>query len=68
MQELLAADTGQPVERIVRDINRDYWMSAQDALEYGIIDTVVGQTEKTLAADRAEAAVSKGQLATPRPA
>src|SRR6516165_1677844 len=50
MQELLAADTGQPVDRIVRDINRDYWMSAQDALEYGIIDTVVGQTEKTLAA------------------
>src|SRR5919108_1236996 len=36
MQELLAADTGQPVERIRRDIDRDYWMSAQDALEYGI--------------------------------
>jgi ATP-dependent Clp protease protease subunit len=62
MQELLAADTGQPVDRIVRDINRDYWMSAQDALAYGIIDKVVGQTEKTLAADRAEQAVSNGAV------
>jgi ATP-dependent protease ClpP protease subunit len=30
----------------VRDINRDYWMNAQEALAYGIIDTVVGETEK----------------------
>jgi ATP-dependent Clp protease protease subunit len=57
MQELRAADTGQSVERIAHDINRDYWMSATEAAEYGIIDTVVGQTEKTIAADRAEAAV-----------
>ena len=34
MQELLAADTAQPVERIVRDINRDYWMNAQEALSW----------------------------------
>src|SRR5919197_619958 len=58
MQELLAADTGQPVERIRRDIDRDYWMSAQEALEYGIIDSLIGQTEASAAADRAEAAVS----------
>jgi ATP-dependent Clp protease protease subunit len=57
MQELLAADTGQPVERIARDINRDYWMSAIEAKEYGIIDSIVGATDATLAADRAEAAV-----------
>jgi ATP-dependent Clp protease, protease subunit len=63
MQELLAADTGQPVERIVSDINRDYWMSAQDARSYGIIDTIVGQSEKKLAADRAEQAVTNGVAA-----
>jgi ATP-dependent Clp protease protease subunit len=57
MQELLAADTGQPVGRIARDINRDYWMSALEAREYGIIDAIVGQTDKTEAADRAEAAL-----------
>ena len=64
MVELLAADTGQPVERISRDINRDYWMSAQEAQAYGIIDLIVGQTEATAAADRAEAAVNESAGAT----
>jgi ATP-dependent Clp protease protease subunit len=59
MQELLAADTGQSVERIARDINRDYWMSAVEAKEYGLIDTIVGSTDATQAADRAEAAVDE---------
>src|SRR5262249_22925 len=44
MQELLAADTGQSVERIERDLNRDYWMSAREAQDYGIIDHLVGET------------------------
>jgi hypothetical protein len=53
----MAADTGQPVERIERDINRDYWMSALEARDYGLIDSVVGSTDASLAADRAEAAL-----------
>ena len=57
MKELMAADTGQPVDRIARDINRDYWMSAHEARDYGVIDTVVGATDASLAADRAEAAL-----------
>src|SRR5579864_9258960 len=58
IKELLSADTGQSVERIEHDINRDYWMSAQEARDYGVIDLIHGQTEATEAADRAEAAVS----------
>jgi ATP-dependent Clp protease protease subunit len=57
MQELLSADTGQPVERIERDLNRDYWMSAREAQDYGIIDSLVGETAATSAADRAESAL-----------
>src|SRR6185437_7239835 len=57
LQEMMAADTGQPVERVTHDINRDYWMSASEAKDYGLIDTIVGQTDATAAADRAEAAV-----------
>src|ERR671933_2367038 len=57
LQEMMAADTGQTVERIAHDINRDYWMSAQEAKDYGVIDMIVGQTEATNAADRAEAEV-----------
>jgi ATP-dependent protease ClpP protease subunit len=57
LQEMMAADTGQSVERLGHDINRDYWMSAAEAKEYGVVDLIVGQTEATAAADRAEAAV-----------
>jgi ATP-dependent Clp protease protease subunit len=64
MVELLAADTGQTVERIRQDINRDYWMSATEALEYGIIDSIVGATDATKAADLAEAALANAEEAS----
>jgi ATP-dependent Clp protease protease subunit len=57
MVELLAADTGQTAGRIKQDINRDYWMSATEAKEYGLIDSIVGATDATQAADLAEAAL-----------
>ena len=67
LQEMMAADTGQPVERVAHDINRDYWMSAREARDYGVIDTIVGQTDATAAADRAEAAVNDSPEAATRP-
>jgi ATP-dependent Clp protease, protease subunit len=45
VRELLAADTGQPLERIVRDTDRDYWMSAAEAKDYGLIDSIVGAAD-----------------------
>ncbi len=57
LKELMAADTGQLLDRISADINRDYWMSANEAKQYGVIDMVVGHTEASAAADRAEAAL-----------
>src|SRR3954452_2057440 len=53
IKQLLSSDTGQPVDRISNDINRDYWMSALEAREYGLIDLIIGTTEKSEAADRA---------------
>lgn len=41
LNEILAKHTGQPVDRIERDTDRDYFMSAKEALEYGIIDEVL---------------------------
>jgi ATP-dependent Clp protease, protease subunit len=38
---ILAERTGQPVEKIERDTDRDYFMSAQEAKEYGLIDNVI---------------------------
>jgi ATP-dependent Clp protease protease subunit len=37
---ILAKHTGQPYEKIEKDVDRDYWMSAQEAKEYGIIDDI----------------------------
>src|SRR5437870_9826002 len=68
LQEMMAADTGQTVERLGHDINRDYWMSAAEAKEYGVVDLIVGQTAATVAADRAEAAVKESPGATTKPA
>src|SRR3982751_2728802 len=65
LKELMAADTGQDIERISRDINRDYWMSAQEAQPYGVVDQIVGVTEASVAADRAEAVVN-GVVASAR--
>jgi ATP-dependent Clp protease protease subunit len=40
---LLAENCGQSFERIMRDFNRDYWMSAEESVAYGIVDGIVGQ-------------------------
>jgi len=41
MNEILAKHTGQPIERIEKDTDRDYFMSANEAKEYRLIDEVV---------------------------
>jgi len=40
MNKILASNTGQTLEKIERDVDRDYFMSADEALKYGIIDKV----------------------------
>ncbi|WP_152393555.1 ATP-dependent Clp endopeptidase proteolytic subunit ClpP [Paenibacillus guangzhouensis] len=39
--KIMQKHTGQPLERIQRDVERDFFMSAEEALEYGIIDKVI---------------------------
>lgn len=39
--EMLAKNTGQKVAKIEKDIDRDFWMSAKEAKEYGLIDEVI---------------------------
>ena len=41
LNETLAANTGQPIEIIEKDTDRDNWMSAAEAVQYGLIDSVV---------------------------
>ncbi len=51
MNELLAEMTGQPIEKIERDTDRDYMLGAEDAVEYGLIDRVVSRPGEGLAPD-----------------
>lgn len=41
VNQIISERTGQPVDKIAKDTDRDYFMSAQDALEYGIIDKII---------------------------
>ena len=46
LYEILAAHTGAPLRRIEKDADRDCWMSAKEAKEYGLIDEVLSKREK----------------------
>jgi ATP-dependent Clp protease protease subunit len=41
MEEILAEHTGQPIERIHKDVDRDYIMSGAEAVDYGMVDAVL---------------------------
>ena len=43
LNKILAERTGQPLERIERDTERDYYMSADECMEYGLIDKVISK-------------------------
>ncbi len=45
LNQILAENTGQPLEKIAEDTERDNYMSAEEAVEYGIIDSVVRKRE-----------------------
>jgi ATP-dependent Clp protease, protease subunit len=41
LNEILSQHTGQPLDRIQRDTDRDYYMTAEQAVEYGVIDGII---------------------------
>jgi ATP-dependent Clp protease protease subunit len=47
LEEILANHTGQSMERIHADTDRDFVLEAQEALEYGIIDDVISSRQLT---------------------
>jgi ATP-dependent Clp protease protease subunit len=52
LNEMLALHTGQPLDRIAQDTERDYYMTAEEARSYGVIDQVL--SERALGADTQE--------------
>ena len=43
LNRILAEATGQPLERIIQDTDRNYWMTAPEAVEYGLVDEVLSK-------------------------
>lgn len=41
LNEILAANCGQPIEKVAADTERDNWLSAEEALEYGLVDKII---------------------------
>jgi ATP-dependent Clp protease protease subunit len=50
MEEIMSTHTGQPIEKVQKDMDRDYYMTSQEAQEYGIIDAVVRSRDSARAA------------------
>lgn len=63
LQILLARQTGQPIERIMKDFDRDYFMDAKGAVEYGIIDEVLGEPVATMEELREAISARRGKEA-----
>lgn len=47
LNQILANHTGQPIDRIAQDTQRDRYLSAKDAVEYGLVDEVVEKAQET---------------------
>jgi ATP-dependent Clp protease protease subunit len=47
LEEILSEHTGQDLEKVGRDTDRDYFMNAQEAVEYGIIDQVISSRDSS---------------------
>ncbi|MDY4675231.1 MAG: ATP-dependent Clp protease proteolytic subunit [Treponema sp.] len=46
INDLIAQETGKPLEQVAKDTDRDYWLSATEAMEYGLINKVVSKREE----------------------
>ena len=52
LNKILAKHTGQPLSKISKDTDRDFYLTAQEAKEYGIIDEVIGGKKLGITIDK----------------
>jgi ATP-dependent Clp protease protease subunit len=46
LYEIIALHSGNPFEKVEKDSDRDYWMTSQEAKDYGMIDEILQKTKK----------------------
>ena len=44
INQIIAEQTGQPLDRVAKDTDRDYWMSVEESAEYGLVGTVINSS------------------------
>ena len=45
INQIIAEQTGQPLDRVAKDTDRDYWMSVEESVEYGLVGTVINSAD-----------------------
>ena len=48
LYEIIALHSGNPIEKVEKDSDRDYWMTSQEAKDYGMIDEILVKTQKEI--------------------
>jgi ATP-dependent Clp protease protease subunit len=46
LARIISRETGQPLERVTEDIDRDYWMNAAEAIDYGLVSKVIATQDQ----------------------
>ncbi|HHL71391.1 MAG TPA: ATP-dependent Clp protease proteolytic subunit [Bacteroidetes bacterium] len=46
LNEIIARETGQPLEKVEKDTDRNYWMSATEAIEYGLVGKIISSIDE----------------------
>jgi ATP-dependent Clp protease protease subunit len=46
LYQIIATHSGQPIEKVEQDSDRDYWMTSQEAKDYGMIDDILIRVKK----------------------
>ena len=46
LYHIISEHSGQPFDKVEKDSDRDYWMTAQEALDYGMVDSVLTKNNK----------------------
>ena len=46
INRIIAEQTGQPIDRVEKDTDRDYWMSAEESMEYGLVGRIIESADE----------------------
>jgi ATP-dependent Clp protease protease subunit len=64
LYNILSKHTGQPVEKVEKDCDRNLWLDAKEAIEYGLADRILQKAPEILRAESARSSVAENEVKT----